>query len=479
MHIKNVLFSLTAIVLLLLTYGWAADAPSQNYGEVRIREFKIAMQCWTFRKFTFLETLKKVEDLGIKYLEAYPGQKLGGPDPGAVFNYDMSQENIEMVKAALKKHAIRLVNFGVVGFNNTPEAIKAVFDFAKKMGIETIVTEPAYDDLSMIEKAAKEYRIKVAIHNHPEPSKYARPETVLKAVNGLDELIGDAGDTGHWLRTGVMPLDALRMLKGRMIDMHLKDLDAFGKKDALDVPFGSGKANIRDILAELTLQNYRGYLVVEHERESEADNPSPSVKKGLEYLNSIMYYKGFEEVLGYYGDEYNKHGWNHYGPGYFELDEKSGVLTSNGGMGLFWYSVRKYRDFILDLEFRCLAPRTNSGVFIRVPEMLKSDDYIYHSFEIQIDDAAGEPIHQTGAVYDAEPPKEKAVKPTGEWNHFRISFIGDVITVELNDKQIVHWKAEPRGKIRDFAKEGYFGLQNHDSEAKVNFRNIFIKDLSK
>jgi len=52
-----------------------------------------------------------------------------------------------------------------------------------------------------------------------------------------------------------------------------------------------------------------------------------------------------------------------------------------------------------------------------------------------------------------------------------------VITVVLNGKEIVNWKAEPRGKIKDFAKEGYVGLQNHDSDAKVCFRNIFIKEV--
>jgi sugar phosphate isomerase/epimerase len=478
MGMRKTMVLLAAIVPLLGANGKAGGA-TPEYGDVRIREFKVAMQCWTFRKFTFLETLKKVGDLGIKYLEAYPGQKLGGSDPEATFDVGMSQANVEMVKAALQKHNIRLVNFGVVGFKNTPEAVKEIFEFAKKMGIETIVTEPQSDDLSLIDKAVKEYRIRVAIHNHPEPSKYAHPETVLKVIAGTDELIGDCGDTGHWLRTGIVPVDALRLLKGRILDMHLKDLDAFGKKDAVDVPFGSGKADIRDILAELTLQNYRGYLVIEHERESEADNPSPAIKKGLEYLDKIMYFKGYDEILGYYGDGYEKHGWNHYGPGYFELDNKTGVLTSNGGMGLLWYSVKKYGDFILELDFKCLSPGTNSGVFIRVPEVPTSDDYIHHSFEIQIDDAETAPIHVTGSVYDAEGPKENAFKPTGEWNHYKISFIGDVITVELNGKRVVHWKAEPRGKIRDFAREGYIGLQNHPGDAGVSIRNVFAKELTK
>lgn len=464
------------MILLLINIKPVKGQDMDDYKDVKIREFKVAVQCWTFRKFTFLETLDKVEALGVKYLEAYPGQKFGSSDPEATFNYDMSAENIQIAKDALKKHNIKIVSFGVVGFENTVEATKKVFEFAKKMGIGTIVTEPKDDDLSILDKMVKEYGIKVAIHNHPLPSKYARPETVLKVITGYDERIGSCGDTGHWLRTGVNPIDALKLLSGRMIELHLKDLDAFGKKEAQDVPFGSGVANVHDILAELTLQNFRGYLVIEHERDSEADNPSPSIKKGLEYIYSIMYYKGYDEILGCNWKEYNKHGWNHYGPGYFELDEKTGVLTSSGGMGLFWYSAKKYGNFILELDYKCLAPNTNSGVFIRVPNFVTSDDYIYHSFEIQIDDESTD-IHRTASVYDSEAPKEDAFKPTGQWNHYKISFIGDVIKVELNGKEVIDWKAEPRGKIKDFAKEGYIGLQNHDSNAKVSFKNIFVKEV--
>lgn len=468
-----------AVVLVIIMAGsiYAQQVKDEiNYNEVKIRDFKIAVQCWTFRKFTFVETLQKVKELGVKYLQAYPGQKLGGDDPNAFFNYDMSEVNIAFVKKKLDESGIKLVSFGVVGFDNTESATKKVFEFAKRMGVQTIVTEPSTDDFSLLNKFVKQYGINVAIHNHPEPSKYAKPEAVADRIKGMDSRIGSCGDTGHWMRTSVNPVEALKMLSGRMIELHLKDLNEFGKKDAYDVPFGSGKANIHDILAELTLQNFRGYLVVEHENPKEADNPSPSIKKGLEYIESITYYKGFQELLSFAWGRYEKHGWNHYGPGYFEIDPKTGILTSSGGMGLLWFSQKKYGDFILDLEYKCLAPKTNSGIFLRVPEFVTSDDYIYRSFEIQIDDAS-EKKHQTGAVYDAEPPKEKAFKPTGQWNHYRISFIGDVITVVLNDKEIINWRAEPKGKIKDFAKSGYVGLQNHDSDAKVSFRNIFIKEV--
>jgi len=452
------------------------EVAKTNYEEVRIKKFPISIQCWTFRKFTFFETLKKVKELGLNYLQPYPGQLLSRDMPDVKFDHNLSDDLIKKIKSKLKEHAISLVSYGVVGFDNNEESMRKVFDFAKKMGIRTIVTEPEFDDFSLIEQMIQEYNINIAIHNHPEPSKYAHPETVLDRVKGLDARAGSCADTGHWMRAGLKPVEALRLLKGRILDVHLKDRNKFGTEGAYDVPFGKGMANIQNILAELTLQDFRGYLAVEHENPDEVDNPSPSIKKGIEYIKSITYYEGYEEILKRSRAKYSKHGWNHYGPGYFELDEKTGILKGQGGMGLFWYSAKKYKDFILELDYKCADKTTNSGIFIRVPDIPKNDDYIYHSFEIQINDV-DTGIHRTAAVYDAEAPRADAFKEPGEWNHFKITFKGKNIQVELNGTQVINWNAEPRGKVKDFADKGYIGLQNHDSRSPVYFKDIFAKEL--
>lgn len=184
----------------------------------------------------------------------------------------------------------------------------------------------------------------------------------------------------------------------------------------------------------------------------------------------------FEQILGQNDGIYNKHGWNHYGPGYFTLDPATGVLESRGGMGLLWYAAKQYGDFVLELEFKSKDGKTNSGIFLRVPEVPTSDDYIYHSWEIQIDEAAAG-ASGTGAVYSAEPPASEAANPPGEWNQFRISFIGDQITVDLNGTRIIDWEAEPRGKVTDWTPRGYIGLQNHHDPNAVYFRNIRVKEI--
>ena len=133
----------------------AGEEKSCDYDSVRIKKMPAAMQCWTFHKFSFFETLEKVKALGIKYLEAYPGQVLDKKDKIARFGHFMTEEQVKLVKSKLKEYGITLTGYGVVGFKNEEASMKEVFDFAKKMGIGTIMTEPNFDDYSLIEKMVK------------------------------------------------------------------------------------------------------------------------------------------------------------------------------------------------------------------------------------------------------------------------------------------------------------------------------------
>lgn len=470
---------ITALVIAagLMISSRPVRAQDAAANDIRIRPIPVAVQCWTFRAFTFMETLDRVQALGIHYIQPYSGQKLGGDFGDAVLGPELSAAQLDKVRAELRKRDITPVAYGVVNFENTEADARRVFDFAKKLGIGIVVTEPSWDDWSLLDRMIAEYGIRVAIHNHPLPSKYARPETALSRMVGHNPNIGVCADTGHWMRTGVNPVDALRAFDGRIVDVHLKDLKDFGTTDTFDVPFGSGAADVRAILAELTRQNYRGCLTIEHEKPEDLKNPEAPIRAGLAFLKSITYYgDDWKQLIAWDGTRYTKQGWNHYGPGYFTLDERTGVLDSHGGMGLMWYAVEQYGDFELELEYRCAASETNSGIFVRVPEMLSSDAYIYHSFEIQIADKE-EGIHATGSVYDAEAPSARPYRPIGEWNHCRIVFRGDRITVAVNGQQVVDWNAEPRGKVRDFAPAGFIGLQNHDDIAPVSFRNIYVRRL--
>ncbi len=457
--------------------GWPAPSKGEDYSQVRIKKFPVAMQCYTYRRYTFTEAVEKTKSLGIKYLQAYPGQSFSPQEKDLKVDHNLTPDQIDRVKKAAADAGLEIVGYGVVDMGRTEASMRQVFEFARRLGVRTIETEPQDADFPILEPLVKEYNIRIAIHNHPEPSKYAKPQTVLDHIKGLDERIGSCSDTGHWMRGGLRPVDCLKMLSGRIYDVHIKDRSDFGTaKGVDDVAFGAGKANIHDILAELTLQDFGGWLTIEFENEAEVMTPEPTLRKGLDYIKSITYYEDYSRILRRSDWRYAKHGWNHYGPGYFDLDEKTGVLKSQGGMGLLWYSPKKFKDFVLELDYQCARINTNSGVFVRVPQVPTSDDYIYHSFEVQISDE-GKDTTKTGAIYDAQAPSRDAARPTGEWNHMKVTCRGKNIKVEINGAPVIEWDMEPRGKVKDFSLEGYVGLQNHDSLAPVYFRDVFIKEL--
>jgi sugar phosphate isomerase/epimerase len=189
------------------------------------------------------------------------------------------------MKQLVDEAGIRVVNFGVVPLPNDETQCRKVFDFAKDMGIETIASEPPEEALDMIERLADEYEINVAIHNHPKPSHYWNPETVLRVTEGRSKRIGACADTGHWMRSGIDPVEALNMLEGRIISLHLKDLNQFGVREAHDVPWGTGEADMKAILQELDRQGYKGTFSIEYEHNWE--NSVPEIRESVEYFNSV------------------------------------------------------------------------------------------------------------------------------------------------------------------------------------------------
>ncbi len=186
--------------------------------------WRLAVQAYTFNRFTFYEAIDKTASLGLEWIEAYPGQQLSKEKPDLEFDHNAPPEIRDEVKAKLADAGIRIVNYGVVDMGNNEAECRKVFDFAKDMGIETIVSEPPEKAFDMIERLCDEYEINLAIHNHPKPSHYWNPDTVLKVCKGRSKRIGACADTGHWMRSGPNPLQMLRKLDGRIISLHFKDL---------------------------------------------------------------------------------------------------------------------------------------------------------------------------------------------------------------------------------------------------------------
>ena len=143
------------------------------------------------------------------------------------------------------------------------------------------------DAIDSIEKLVKEFDIRVGFHDHPRREKdpgYRMwdPNYILSVVRDRDHRIGSCADTGHWVRSGLKPVECLRILKGRIISSHLKDLNEFGKLEAHDLPYGTGVSEISAILDELKHQHFEGNISVEYEYKWE--NSVPDVAQCIGFV---------------------------------------------------------------------------------------------------------------------------------------------------------------------------------------------------
>ena len=279
---KNHFKSLQLLLLVLLISGNSFATSTK----VKKSDWQLGVQSYTFHKFNFQEAVDKVHELGLNYIEVYYGQPLGN-GIGGTMDFRMDKATQKKVLAYAKSKDVKIVASGVVNCKDNAEW-KQLFEFAKTMGIKTITCEPEYQHLKYIDQLANEYKIDVAIHNHPKPSLYWNPDLFLKAVDGLSNRIGACADIGHWKRMGVDPIVALKKYESRLKSLHLKDIKAKeqGEAEQHDVIWGTGICNVSGILKELKRQKFEGLFSIEYEYNWE--NSVPDIRKCIDQFGETV-----------------------------------------------------------------------------------------------------------------------------------------------------------------------------------------------
>jgi len=261
----------------------AADAPPPTAAEKL--GWTLAVHSYTFRLFTIYDAIDKTAALGVKQM-SLSGSVLLDKDAKPVSSVGLADKDMEAIKARMLSAGISwpFVNLGVVQLTTNEVKSRKVFEFARKWGIDTLVAEPPDEALDLVEKLCKEYHIKVAIHDHPKPSHYWNPDTVLAAIKGRGPLMGACADVGHWVRSGLDPVECLKKYDGHVLAVHFKDL-AERSPGTHDVPWGTGVCNSKALLEELKRQQYHGAICVEYEYHWE--NSSPEIAESVKFFNSV------------------------------------------------------------------------------------------------------------------------------------------------------------------------------------------------
>jgi sugar phosphate isomerase/epimerase len=264
------------------TADQATDTTTTHTNGDLTKDWKFGVALWTFHTFNFPDALAKVDSAGLAYIEPNTFHKTG-PALNDSLILQLSPAGIEKLKALIAQKGLKAESIYIVG-DSTIQSWKKQFDIAKQLGVTFVTTEPPVNMWDSIDSLAGVYGIKVAIHEHWKGvSQYWHPDSVLAAIKDHPNF-GACADLGHWPKSGIDPLEAVKKLKGHIIGVHLKDIAAFNDPKLKDVPVGTGVVNFPAIFEELKKQQFKGPIYIERDAE---DLPSnlPSVIQTTKYYN--------------------------------------------------------------------------------------------------------------------------------------------------------------------------------------------------
>jgi sugar phosphate isomerase/epimerase len=237
---------------------------------------KLGVASYSLRKFPFEKALEMAKACDTKYINF---KDVHIPRTG-------SPEEIRAARAKVEAAGFTIMGGGTITFSNDPAQVRADFEYAKNAGFPLIVAAPSFDALDLVEKHAKEFDIRVAIHNHgPEDKFFPSPYDAYKHIKGRDSRMGLCVDVGHTVRAGTDPTKAVLELRDRVYDLHVKDLRDLKDRDS-QVIVGKGAIDFPGLFRALLQTGFTGHVGLEY--EIDVDNPLPGMQQSFAYMRGVL-----------------------------------------------------------------------------------------------------------------------------------------------------------------------------------------------
>jgi len=243
--------------------------------------FKMGVQSYSLRGFDAVTALKHTKTLGLQYWEAYPKHVPMGTLP----------DHVAKQRKMLADAGVKLIAYGVLGFDGNETKARQAFDFAKAMGIVSLSANPNKDNktFDLLDKLCEEYKVAIAIHNHGPNQKYDKISDTVDIVKDRHPLIGGCVDTGHYLRSDEEPVEAIERLGKRTFGVHLKDVKTVtedGKSKKHFKILGEGDLDVLGCLKLLKKLKYQNCLSLEYEENK--DNPLSDIEVCLKTVRDAV-----------------------------------------------------------------------------------------------------------------------------------------------------------------------------------------------
>ena len=240
---------------------------------------KMGVATYTLRDLSIEQAIQGVKRVGLKYVSIKNVKN----------HIDLSHSSEERKQRAqmFRDSGLFPLSVGNVSMRTGEADIRRAFEYARDVGVQTIVCAPSHDAIPILDKMVKEFDIRLAIHNHGPEDKgfFPSPFDVMRAVEKFDKRIGLCIDVGHTARAGVDPAESILKCQERLYDVHMKDISAMGDKNT-PIEGGRGILDSKSILAALLKIKYQGLVGFEYEKDGK--DPIPGLAESVGYIKGLL-----------------------------------------------------------------------------------------------------------------------------------------------------------------------------------------------
>ena len=184
--------------------------------------WKVGVAGDSFSQLSFSEAVEKADALSVGDIEGWSTEKVSEEVP-KLLGPELQPGEMRAVRDKLNAVNMRLSAYHVRSMGSDEASMRRLFEFARALSVETIVSDRLPEALPLLDQLAGEFGVNVALCGNPQ--------SVLTAVSALSKRVGVCLDTDSVNALAQVP-GVLSQIDDRTLIVNLRSVSSPGKLSA-------------------------------------------------------------------------------------------------------------------------------------------------------------------------------------------------------------------------------------------------------
>ena len=238
--------------------------------------WRVAAPMASLKGLTFSDALAKADVWPVASVEASSAQITSFEVPKPLDQRLQANERAAVVYR-LRELAESIAAYRVDSIPADAAARRRLFEFAKAINAPLIITSADVTNPAELDTLADEFGVNVALESKGDP------KTVMAALEGRGKRMGVSAHLGGWAQAGVRAVDALALVKSKLLHVTAADRSALNAR-ARVVALGDGASGLGDFFLAVYKEGLKPSITVESVGTTDAD-----MVKNLQAFERVMW----------------------------------------------------------------------------------------------------------------------------------------------------------------------------------------------